>query len=214
MYSFLSGFVRLGYSFRGPFVWQRAAVFHSSFVRTSKSLLCGYTASCLITPLSTTACPGSTRWPIWITLLWTVAGGGLVAKSRPTLQNTMDCSLPGSSVQGIPQERIRDRAAISCYKRSSQCRDRTYTSWITRQFKQFFFFFFTPKLLGKLMNHLHAIFLWMHILIFLKWIWRSGSATSQNSFMFNSVKSDCFPNQLNHGIFPSAVYVGSKSSTS
>ena len=158
MYSFLSGFVHSGHRFRGPFMWQRAAVFHSSFVRTSKSLLCGCTASCLIAPLSSTACPGSTRWPIWTTLLWAVAGGGLVAKSRPTLQNAMDYSLPGSSVHGIPQERIQARAAISCYRRSSQRRDRTYTPWTTRQFKQFFFFFFTPKLLGKLMSHLHEYF--------------------------------------------------------
>ena len=50
-------------------------------------------------------------------------------------------------------------------------------------------FFSPPKLQGKPMNHLHAIFLWGHILIFLKWIWRSGTATSQDSFMFNSLKT-------------------------
>ena len=71
------------------------------------------------------------------------------------------------------------------------------------------FFFPPPKLQGKPMNNLHSIFLWVHILIFLKWIWRSGSATSQDSFLFNSLKSI-----LNHSIFPSAVYVSSNSSTS
>ena len=59
-------------------------------------------------------------------LLWAVAGS--VAKSCPTLCNTMDCSPPDSSVHGIPQERILERAAISCCRASSQCRDRSCTS--------------------------------------------------------------------------------------
>ena len=33
-------------------------------------------------------------------------GGGLAAKLCPTLCDPMDCSLPGSSVQGISQARI------------------------------------------------------------------------------------------------------------
>ena len=119
----------------------------------------------------------------------------------------MDYSLPGSSVHGIPQERIPARAAISCYRRSSQSRHRTYTSWITRQFKQFFSFF-TPKLLGKLMSHLHAISLWMHILIFLKWIWRSGTATSQNSFMFNSLKTRLFSKSAESQYIPISSVCG------
>ena len=32
-----------------------------------------------------------------------------VAKSCPTLSDPMDCSLPGSSVHGIPQARILER---------------------------------------------------------------------------------------------------------
>ena len=39
-------------------------------------------------------------------------GGGLVAKSCPTLCNPMYCSLPGSSVHGILQARILDWIAI------------------------------------------------------------------------------------------------------
>ena len=37
-----------------------------------------------------------------------------------TLCNPMDCSLPGSSVHGILQERILEWIAISSSKRSSQ----------------------------------------------------------------------------------------------
>ena len=38
---------------------------------------------------------------------------GEVAQSCPTLCNPMDCSLPGSSVSGIPQARILECVAIS-----------------------------------------------------------------------------------------------------
>ena len=44
-------------------------------------------------------------------------------QSRPTLCSPMDCSLPGSSVQGIFQARILERVAISSSWGSSQLRD-------------------------------------------------------------------------------------------
>ena len=40
-------------------------------------------------------------------------GGGLVVKSCLTLGDTMDCSLPGSSVHGISQAKILEWVAIS-----------------------------------------------------------------------------------------------------
>ena len=43
----------------------------------------------------------------------------LVAKSRPTLCDPMDCSPPGSSVHGILQARIREWVAISSSRGSS-----------------------------------------------------------------------------------------------
>ena len=44
--------------------------------------------------------------------------GGLVAKSSPTLCDSMDCSLPGSSFHGIFQTRILEWAAIPFSRKS------------------------------------------------------------------------------------------------
>ena len=58
----------------------------------------------------------------------------LVAKSCLALCNLMDCSSPGSSVQGIFQARsILEWVAIYFSRGSSWPRDRTYTSCIGRQ---------------------------------------------------------------------------------
>ena len=48
-----------------------------------------------------------------------------VAQSCLTLCNSMDCSLPCSSVHGILQARVLEWVAISFSRRSSQARDRT-----------------------------------------------------------------------------------------
>ena len=48
-----------------------------------------------------------------------------VAQSCPTLCDPMDCSLPGSSVHGIFQTRVRDWVAIFFSRGSSQYRDQT-----------------------------------------------------------------------------------------
>ena len=48
-----------------------------------------------------------------------------VSCSVSTLCDPMDCSSPGSSVQGISQARILERIAISFSRRSSQPRDQT-----------------------------------------------------------------------------------------
>ena len=58
----------------------------------------------------------------------------LVAQSRPTLCDPMDCSLPGSSVHGILQRRILEWVAISFSRGSSQPRDRTQVSSIEGRF--------------------------------------------------------------------------------
>ena len=54
------------------------------------------------------------------------------AQSCLTLCDTMDCSLPGSSVHGISQTRILEWAAIFFSRESSQPRDRTHISCIGR----------------------------------------------------------------------------------
>ena len=57
----------------------------------------------------------------------------LVAKLCPTPCDPMDCSPPGSSVNGIPQVRILEGVAICFSKGYSQPRDRTHVSCIGRQ---------------------------------------------------------------------------------
>ena len=64
----------------------------------------------------------------------------LVAKSRPTLCDPIDCSLPGSSVHGISQARILEWVAISFSRGTSRLRDWTHISrqilyhWATREY--------------------------------------------------------------------------------
>ena len=58
----------------------------------------------------------------------------LVSQSCPTLCNPMDCSLPGSSVNGIFQARILDWVAIPFSSGSSQPRVQTWVSCITGRF--------------------------------------------------------------------------------
>ena len=50
------------------------------------------------------------------------------AQSCPTLRDSMDCNLPGSSVHGILQARVLEWVAISFPRRSSQPRDGTPVS--------------------------------------------------------------------------------------
>ena len=52
-------------------------------------------------------------------------GGGLVAQSRLTLCDPMECSLPDSSGHGIFQARILEWVAISSCRAPSQPRDQT-----------------------------------------------------------------------------------------
>ena len=65
-----------------------------------------------------------------------------VTQSRPTHCDSMDCSLPDSSVHGIFQARILEWVAISFSRRSSRHRDwtqvsriicRCFTVWATRE---------------------------------------------------------------------------------
>ena len=53
-----------------------------------------------------------------------------VAQSYPTLCNSMDCSLPGSSVHGILQARLLEWGAVPYSGRSSQLRNRIQVSHI------------------------------------------------------------------------------------
>ena len=52
-------------------------------------------------------------------------------QSCPTLCDPMDCSLPGSSVQGILQARILEWVAIASSRGSSQPKDRTSISYVS-----------------------------------------------------------------------------------
>ena len=54
----------------------------------------------------------------------------LVARSCPTLCDSIDCSMPGSSVSGISQARILEWVAISSSRGFSRLRDRTHISCI------------------------------------------------------------------------------------
>ena len=54
-----------------------------------------------------------------------------VAQSCPTLCDLMDCSLPGSSVQGIFQARVLEWITISFSRGSSQARDQTSISCVS-----------------------------------------------------------------------------------
>ena len=51
-------------------------------------------------------------------------------QSCPTLCDPIDCSLPGSSVYGISQEKILEWVAMSFSRRSLQLRDQTFVSCI------------------------------------------------------------------------------------
>ena len=84
------------------------------------------------------------RWILYCLshMIKKIYGGGLVAMSCPTLCNPMDCSLPGSSVQGIFQTRMLAWVAISFSRGSSWSRDWTwvscieggfFTNWATRE---------------------------------------------------------------------------------
>ena len=62
----------------------------------------------------------------------------------PALFHPVDCSLPGSSVQGILQARILEWVAISFSRGSSQPRNQTHVSCLADRF-------FTTAPLRKLM---------------------------------------------------------------
>ena len=51
-------------------------------------------------------------------------------QSCPTLRDSMDCSLPGSSLLGTFQARILEWVAISSFRGSSWPRDQTHVSWV------------------------------------------------------------------------------------
>ena len=73
---------------------------------------------------------------------WITESEGEVAQSCPTLCNSMDCSLPGSSIHGILQARVLEWDAISFSRGSSWPGDRTrvfhtagrrFSIWVTRE---------------------------------------------------------------------------------
>ena len=69
-------------------------------------------------------------WKV-LTDYWHLLRKGLMwvhAQSCPTLCNLMDCSLPGSSVLGMIQARIREGVAVPSSRGSSPPRDQTLSS--------------------------------------------------------------------------------------
>ena len=86
--------------------------------------------------------------PIILTLILIICLGeseSEVAQSYPTLCDSVDCSLPGSSLHGFFQARILEWVAISFSRRSSWPRDWTQVSriigmrfpvWATREVPQ------------------------------------------------------------------------------
>ena len=58
----------------------------------------------------------------------------LVTQLCPTICNSMDCTLPGSSVHGILQARVLESVAIPFSQRSSLHRNRTLVSYIADRF--------------------------------------------------------------------------------
>ena len=58
-------------------------------------------------------CIGESLHSLFETIKTSLIGYGLVAESCSTLWSSLDCSLPGSSVQGIFQARILEWVVIS-----------------------------------------------------------------------------------------------------
>ena len=63
-------------------------------------------------------------------------------KSYLTLCDSMDCSLPGSSVHGVFQANILEWVIMTSSRGSSWLRDRTNISYVSRTGRQVVFFFF------------------------------------------------------------------------
>ena len=74
---------------------------------------------------------GKSRWMEWV---FTMVGGGLVAKSCLTLSDAMGYNPLVSSVHGILQTRILEWVVISSSRGSSWSRDRTRDSYIADGF--------------------------------------------------------------------------------
>ena len=74
-------------------------------------------------------------WPTWVYARISSRSRNslniiLLSCVRPTLFDSVDCTLPGSSVHGILQARILKWVAIPFSRRSSWSKDWTQVSWI------------------------------------------------------------------------------------
>ena len=139
---------------------------------------------------------------VMILVFWSESEG---AQSWPTLCDPMDCSVPGSSVNGIFQARVLEWVAISISRGSSQPRDwtqvshiagRHFTIWATREALVFWrlnfeptfslsFFAFIKRLFS--FSSLSAIRVvssaYLRLLIFLLAILRPACASSSPEFL-------------------------------
>ena len=69
--------------------------------------------------------------------------------------DSMNYSLPGSSIHGIPQARLLEWVAISFSRGSSQPRDWTFISWIGRQ----------------IIYHRPPVDSYLYLISYFKWFW-------------------------------------------
>ena len=85
-------------------------------------------------------------------------------QSCPTFCNSMDSSLPGSSILGILQARILEWAAISISRGSSQSRDQTHISCIAGRLFQRWERMFKSWMRGGLSAQGRHLFPWILLL--------------------------------------------------
>ena len=81
-----------------------------------------------------------------------------VTQLCPTVRNVLDCSPPGSSVDGISQARTLEWVAISFSRGSSRPRDRTPIFFISCT-GQILYYFTTREALGLGCKELHMPYL-------------------------------------------------------
>ena len=131
----------------------------------------------------------------------------LAALSCPSLWDPMDCSLPGSSVQGILQARISEEVAIPFSRGVSWPRDQIQVSWIAGRH------FYPSEPLGKPLRKWQYPTgwpIWLKLNVHVceltrlqrswRWPWAvlsaiRASASSQETQSRVSPKDHCFPKE-------------------
>ena len=113
--------------------------------------------------------------------------------SRVQLCNTMDCSLPGSSIHGIFQVRILEWGAISFSRRSSRPRDWT---WVSRIVGRHFTIWATREVFKHIISLNIVCYTPLDISTALKFVKHSGSGHRSPEEMFLLTSAIIFTNYL------------------